>query len=226
MAAKGKIVTVESEGKEAIGAEGLPAATFTDGKWCGAAAVVKDEGLMVVIKVGLDGFEELVGEIAIFGEVLAILEVDDLSVDFCRGGFGLLTEGDEGIVGFGKVIISDERSGGAEKVGDPQLASDKTGETDGGIFGGIFLEIGGFVGFVDDDETKVFDGGKKGGTGADDDKGRFCLEDVLPLEVAFGLGESGVEEDNLVWEVLLKDGDKLRSEGDLGDEQDSGSLLF
>ena len=216
---------MESERKETVGAEGLPAAVFADGEWSGAAAVMEDEGLVVVIKVTLNRGEERVGKIAVFEKILAIFEINNGGLH--RGGrFGFLGESNEGVVGAGEMIIGNERRGGAEEVGNFELAGDETGETDGGIFGGIFLEIGGFVGFVNDDETEIIDGGKKSGAGADDDARLFCLEDVLPGEVALSFGELRVEEDDLAGEMLLENSDELRGEGDFGNEQNSGFLLF
>lgn len=49
--------------------------------------------------------------------------------------------------------------------------SDETGEAKRRVFWGVFLVVGGFVGFVDDDEAEVFQGSEKGRTGADDDLG-------------------------------------------------------
>lgn len=50
------------------------------------------------------------------------------------------------------------------------MAGDEAGEAESGIARGIFLIIGGFVGFVDDDETEVVDRGEEGGARADDDE--------------------------------------------------------
>lgn len=70
---------------------------------------------------------------------------------------------------FCEIIIRDKRGSGAEYTGDFKGASKETSEPGGGVFGGVFLIIRGFMGFVDDDKTKVFNGGEKGGTRADDD---------------------------------------------------------
>ena len=71
-----------------MGASGLPATVVADGEGGRAAAVVKDEGLMMIFEVMLDVFEELIGKVAVFGEICAIFKVDE--VDFWRdgGGFG------------------------------------------------------------------------------------------------------------------------------------------
>ena len=44
-------VGVESQGEETVGAESLPAARFTEGERGGAAAVVENQGLVVVFEV-------------------------------------------------------------------------------------------------------------------------------------------------------------------------------
>ena len=125
--------------------------------------------MMFILDIVCYFCQEKVGKIAIFGEVGAIFEVDkgDFGVD--GGLFGLFGELDEGMVGFGKVVVDEIRSGGTEETGGFCLAGDETGEAEGGIARGVFLVIGGFVGFVDDDEAEVVDWGEEGGAGADDD---------------------------------------------------------
>lgn len=51
------------------------------------------------------------------------------------------------------------------------MVGDKTGETKCGISGRIFLKKGRLVRFVDDDESEVVQGRKKGGTRTDNDFG-------------------------------------------------------
>ena len=60
--------------------------------------------------------QERVGKIAIFGEIGAIFEVDkgDFGVD--GGLFGFFGELDEGMVGFGEMIVNEIRGGGAENA--------------------------------------------------------------------------------------------------------------
>lgn len=50
------------------------------------------------------------------------------------------------------------------------MADNEAGEAESGIARGIFLIIGGFVGFVDDNETEVVNRGEEGGTRTDDDE--------------------------------------------------------
>ncbi len=42
--------------------------------------------------------------------------------------------------------------------------------------------------FVDDNQTEIFNGSKKGGTRADDDLGSFFEKEIFPDLVAFGFG--------------------------------------
>ena len=68
----------------------------------------------------------------------------------------------------GKVIVGSERGGGALEAGDFKRCSHEAGKTESGIFRGVFLEVGGFVGFVDNDEAEIFDRGKEGRAWPDD----------------------------------------------------------
>ena len=58
------------------------------------------------------------------------------------------------------------------ETGNVKGACHKTSKTESGIFRGIFLEISRFVGFVNDDEAKIFDRREEGGARADDNLGR------------------------------------------------------
>ena len=60
------VIGVEGERKEASWTEGLPAATFANCQRCGAATIVENEGLVVVVEIGFYRREEYVGEIAVF----------------------------------------------------------------------------------------------------------------------------------------------------------------
>ena len=147
---------MESEGQETVGTEGLPAAVFTDGHRGGATAVVVNESLVAVFKVGLDGGEKRVGEVAVFGEVVTLGKVDDFDGGLESRRFCLFGERDERVFLAGEVKVGSERSGGAEKAGDFKRAGHERGEAESGVFRGVFLIIGGLVGFVDDDEAEVF----------------------------------------------------------------------
>ena len=50
-------VGVENEWEETVGTKRLPATLVADGEWCGAAAVMEDEALLMMIKGLLDGFD-------------------------------------------------------------------------------------------------------------------------------------------------------------------------
>ena len=87
------------------------------------------------------------------------------------GGFCLFIKGDKSIFRLGEIIISGKRGGGAEDARDFGGMRHETSQAERGIFGGVFLEIGGFVGLVDNNKAEVVNGGEKGRTGADDNLG-------------------------------------------------------
>jgi len=202
-------VGVEGEGEETVGAEGLPAAFFAESERGGAAAVVIDEGLVAVLEVLLDGGKKRVGEVAVFGEGFAGGEVDNLDVGGDGGSFGFLGEGDEGVFGLGEIKVGDERGGGAKEARDVEGAGKEGSEADGGVFGGVFLVVSGFVGFVDDNEAEIVKWGEESGAGANDNAGGVGGEEVLPGEVAFGFGLFTVEQSDDVAKGGLEDLDKL-----------------
>lgn len=219
-------VGVEGHGKVAVWAEGLPAAMFADGERGRTATIVKNQGLVAVFEVFGDGGEKLIGKIVIFLEVVTIFEVDNSDFGVNGGGFSAGGEFDEGFFGFGEMIIDDVRGGGAEDTGDFEACGHETGKAEGGITGRIILVVGAFVGFVDNDETEVANRGEKGRAGADDDGGFGGMEDFKPCLAAFSGGLVGVDEMDARAESLLEDVDELGSEGDFGDEEDSGLLRF
>ena len=65
------------------------------------------------------------------------------------------------------------------------------------------------MGFIDNNEAKVFEGRKKSGTWANDNKGcgLISLVDALPNEVAFSFGELGMQRDDLVAKMFLETAD-------------------
>ena len=126
----------------------------------------------------------------------------------------------------GEVIIYEVRGGRAEDAGDFEGAGDLAGEAKGGVAGGVFLVVGGFVGFVNQDKAEVVNEKKKGGAGADDDGGGGGFEEVKPEAAAGGRGLLGVEQGDAVAEGLLENLDDLAGEGDFGDEEDDGFLRF
>lgn len=217
-------VGVEDEGEMAVITEGLPTALFADGEGGGAAAIMKNQGLVAVLEVFGDGGEEGSAEITVLGELIAIFEVDEVDVGRFGGGFGFDVEADKSVFGLGEVEIGDTRGGAALEAGDFEGAGDEAGEAKSGIAGGIVLIIGGFVGFVDDDEAEVGDRGKKGGAGADDDFyvmrrvsarayrvaacgfwGVACgFEEVEPGGAALDDGLVGVDEGDTIAESLFE----------------------
>lgn len=130
---------------------------------------MKNEGLMFCLEIGFDFCQELMGKIAVVGKIGAIFKVDDLDMGVDGCGFGLLGELNEGMMFFSEVEIGNVRGGSTLDARDFKGTGDKTGEAEGGVAGSVFLVVGTFVGFVDQDEAKIGDGGKKGGAGADND---------------------------------------------------------
>ena len=72
VANEGKSVGMEGEREETGGAEGFVAAFFANGEGGRTATIVKNEGLVVIFVIFFDGIYELIGKIAIFGEICAI----------------------------------------------------------------------------------------------------------------------------------------------------------
>lgn len=81
------------------------------------------------------------------------------------------------------------------------------------------------MGFVDDDETEIFERGEEGGAGADDDLWGVGVEEAFPGEVAFSFGLAAVKEGDALAEGGFKDLDELGSQGDFWDEEDD-RLVF
>ncbi len=113
----------------------------------------------------------MVGKVAIFEEVVAVFEVDNGSFWSDSGRFGFGCEFDKGIMGFCEMKINDIGGGGALNARNFERICHKTRKAKSRIAWRIFLIIGVFVRFVDNDETKVMKRGEKGRTGADHDKG-------------------------------------------------------
>ena len=65
------------------------------------------------------------------------------------------------------------------------------------------------MGFIDNNEAKVFEGRKKSGTWANDNKGcgLISLVDALPNEVAFSFGKLGMKSNYLGAKMFLKTAD-------------------
>ncbi len=110
---------------------------------------------MFILNIVFYGCQERVGKIAIFGEKIAILEVDDSSLGGDGGGFGFLSESNESVMSPSEVIIDDIRGGGAKNTGDLLGGGNEAGEAESGIARRVFLIISAFVSFVDNDEAEI-----------------------------------------------------------------------
>lgn len=195
--------------------ESFITAIFTDGQRSGAATVVKNQGLMVILEILLDLGEQEVAEVAVFSEISTRFEVDNRDVGG-SGGLSLFIESDEGIVASSEVIIGDEWGGGAEDTRYFQVVSDKTGEAEGGIMRGVLLKIGGVVGFVDNNEAEIREGGKKGRAWANDDNWGGSVKTSFPDLMTFRFGLTRMYEDSATRKSGFKNLDELGSEGNFG----------
>lgn len=95
----------------------------------------------------------MVGEVAVFGETLAVFEVDDGDFGVDCGILGFSGELDEGAFGLGEVIIGDVWRGAAENARDFEVFRDETSQTQSRVARCVFLIISSLVGFVNHDET-------------------------------------------------------------------------
>lgn len=136
----------------------------TNRQRCGAAAVMKNHALLMVVERFLNTGNELITKETVTGEVGAILEVDDLDVGGFIGFNGELIELDNGIMLLTDVIVGDEWGGSTDDG-----TRHHGGEAKRRIFWVLILMISWLVGFVDDDEAEVFDGSEEGRAWADDD---------------------------------------------------------
>ena len=93
-------VGVESEREKTIGAEDFGAARFTDSEGTRAAAIMKNQSLASVFEVVFDGVKKCGAKIAVFGEIIAASQVDEVNFGLFGGSFGLFFDGNEGILMF------------------------------------------------------------------------------------------------------------------------------
>ena len=89
---------------------------------------MKNKSLMFSLDIFLDGGQELVGKIAIFEKIGAILEVNDGRLGGDGGGFGFFGKLNQGFVGLREVKIDDVGGGGSSNAGDFEMACDKTSQ--------------------------------------------------------------------------------------------------
>ena len=130
---------------------------------------MKNKSFMFSLDIFLDGGQELVGKIAIFEKIGAILEVNDGRLGGDGGGFGFFGKLNQGIVGLREVKIDDIGGGSALDARYFEGTRHKTSKPEGGIARGVFLIVGAFVSFVNDNKTKVVNGGEEGRARANDD---------------------------------------------------------
>lgn len=149
---------------------------------------MKDQGLVVIFEIGVDFLQKKIGKIAVFREISAIFEVNNLNFRSNSGVFSFFAETNQRRMILGEIVIRNQGCSGAEKTIDLAGLSDEAGEAKGGIFGVLLLKIARFVSFVDDNESKIAKRQEKGGAGADDDLRRIGLQEFFPDEMAFGFG--------------------------------------
>lgn len=87
--------------------------------------------------------------------------------------------------------------GGAEEDGAGFEGGAEDGDVASVVAGRVFLFIGIFVFFVDEDEAEVGEGSEDGGARADHDAGE-SFADAVPFVEAFSLGEVRVEDGDFV----------------------------
>ncbi len=153
-----------------------------------AAAVEEDDDLFVRFEAFFNGSTKDVGDDGVAPFVFLGL---DAHIDNAGEGegssIGALGEFDELVFTELGVLESFERGGGgAEEDGAFFEMTADDGEVTGVILGWVFLFVGGFVFFIDDDEAEVLDGSEDGAAGPDDDAG-FAGADAVPFVKAFAL---------------------------------------
>ena len=95
-----------------------------------------------------------------FFEIGAVFEVDNVKVANGWVFDGELTQFNDSVLLFGEIIVGNGGGCGTEEGEGVYVCFSifyntyhDGGELGGGIFGGLVLVVGGFVGFVDDDES-------------------------------------------------------------------------
>ena len=124
--------------------------------------------------------------------------------------------------GQGVLIALKRRRGRAEKDGAFFEAATHDREIARVILWWVFLFVGGFVFFIDDDESEVGQGGKNSGASSDDDAG-FASANTMPFVESLALGKVGVHHGDLVDHFREAGFEALHSlggEGDFGNQND------
>ena len=213
------LIGMENEWEIAIIAKGLPATLVTDGERGGAAAVMEDHRLGMIIERLLDTLDESVAKKMAASEVGVVFEVDDSSFGGDRVFDGEFRELDDRIVLFAEVIIGNKRCGGAEDG-----FGHGGGEAESRVFWILILVIAGFVSLVDNHEAKVTNRGEKRRARANNNLWRGCVEGAFPEMMTDCFSLSGVKNGN-VREMNLEVADELRSEGDFRDKNNCRLIL-
>ena len=87
---------------------------ITDGQRCGAAAIMENHALLVMIERLLNASDELIAKNTTTSKIWTILEVDDLDFRGFIGFNGEFVEFDDGIMLLAEVVIRNKRGGGTE----------------------------------------------------------------------------------------------------------------
>lgn len=124
------------------------------------------------------------------------------------------------------MIINDIRGGGAKNTRNFLIPGDEAGETESRITGWVVLIIRRVVGFVDNNKSEIFDRGKKGGTGANNDLGSVGIMNFFPNQMTLGFGLTGVHKGDLATKSFFKNPNKLGGESDFRNQKDGGFLRF
>ena len=72
----------------------------------------------MIFEIVRDRFEERIAKIAVFAKLITIFEINNFNMGWNSSGFGFFGEGDEGVFGFGEVVIGESRGGGTENARD------------------------------------------------------------------------------------------------------------
>ena len=124
----------------------MPAALVANGHSGGAATVMEEHGLLVVIERVLNAFDKRIAKDATARELGAVFEVDKMDGGGFVGFDGELVERNDSFVLRTDVVVRHKWGGGAE-----DSFAHYSSETESGVFGVLVLMIGGLVGLVDDD---------------------------------------------------------------------------
>ena len=221
---------VEGHGDAAVLALDGLAAGFAGEGGVEAAAVDEEDDLLAALEAVGDGEAEFFGEAGgVGGGDAGAFAAGQAHVhDADEGEFfavGAVLHAQELVLAAAGVFEGLEAGGGAAEEDD---AAFQMGAHDGDVPGLVtrrfLLLVGGLVLLIDDDEAEVFEGGKDGAAGADDDVGAAFM-DFEPFVVALAIAEVAVEDGDAVLavgETGFEALDGLRGEADFGDQDEGG----